>query len=208
MPPDPDQATVARPTGRPSVERAAEMSDAFIDATISLFGQHGMAFSMDQVAAVAGISKQAIYRRWPSKLDLLIHAIEWTIERANPALPAVLPEEPLAALRELAWRLFDDGWNNRYRVSVFIQVEALRNERLLERVGVWRAQHVAAIAEQVSAVIGKDKKTPTAIDLAQMLMDLIDSANELIALKILPSTQSREIFEQRWAAFMAILKAR
>lgn len=37
-------------------------------------GYNGL--TMDEVAAVAGVSKSTVYRRWPSKTDLLTHLID------------------------------------------------------------------------------------------------------------------------------------
>ena len=208
MPSAPSRPTAARSTGRPSLERAAEISDAIVGATINLFSEQGMEFSMDRVAALAGISKQAIYRRWPGKIDLLIHAIERGIEIENATLPAALPPDPLAALRELTWRRFNDGRNIRYRASIFLQAEAMRNERLHERALEWSTEHVALIARHVEVVIGGDGRKPTSHDLAQILLDLIDSAGAIIAVYGLPPALANEMFDQRWAAFTAILKNR
>src|SRR3954466_2689293 len=68
-----DQLT-ARPPGRPRSERAAR---AIIDATIDLLAEEsGVAgVSIEAVAARAGVGKTTIYRRWPSKDALIVHAL-------------------------------------------------------------------------------------------------------------------------------------
>lgn len=195
-------------TGRPSRERAAEISDLIVDATIALFSEHGMEFSMDQVAAAAGISKQAIYRRWPGKVDLLIHAVNRGIERENSALRAGHPAEPLAALRELAWRRFHHGGNQRHRFALFIQVEAMRDARLHQHLLEWHAQHMILIAHHVAAVTGDDGRDPAAADLAQILVDLLDGAGALSVWHDLSPAHRSSLFDQRWATFTAILERR
>jgi AcrR family transcriptional regulator len=62
-----------RPTGRP---RDPDLDDAILDATIALLAQEGFArMSIEQVAAHAGVGKPTIYRRWPSKVGLVIAAL-------------------------------------------------------------------------------------------------------------------------------------
>jgi AcrR family transcriptional regulator len=65
---------IERGPGRPREER---VSGAVLSAVLELVTEQGMAaVTMDAVAAHAGVSKPAIYRRWPAKHDLLIAAAE------------------------------------------------------------------------------------------------------------------------------------
>ncbi|MFF3312765.1 TetR/AcrR family transcriptional regulator [Streptomyces sp. NPDC002952] len=53
------------------------MTGAVLNAVVELVTEQGMgAVTMDAVAARAGVSKPAIYRRWPTKQDLVIAAAE------------------------------------------------------------------------------------------------------------------------------------
>ncbi|WP_233521628.1 TetR/AcrR family transcriptional regulator [Streptomyces triticagri] len=53
------------------------MTPAVLDAVVELIAERGMAgLTMDAVAQRAGVSKPAIYRRWPTKQDLVIAAAE------------------------------------------------------------------------------------------------------------------------------------
>ncbi|WP_326744204.1 TetR/AcrR family transcriptional regulator [Streptomyces sp. NBC_00121] len=64
----------ARGPGRPREERVTR---AVLDAVLALVAEQGMnALTMDAVAVRAEVSKPAIYRRWPTKQDLLIAAAE------------------------------------------------------------------------------------------------------------------------------------
>jgi AcrR family transcriptional regulator len=59
--------------GRPRDERAEK---AIIDATIALVGEVGFGnLTVDAVAARAGVGKATIYRRWSSKPELLLAAL-------------------------------------------------------------------------------------------------------------------------------------
>ncbi|MFF1569790.1 TetR/AcrR family transcriptional regulator [Streptomyces sp. NPDC058293] len=66
-----------RGPGRPREER---VSGAVLDAVVDLVTEQGIgAVTMDAVASRAGVSKPAIYRRWPTKQDLIIAAAETRI---------------------------------------------------------------------------------------------------------------------------------
>ncbi|MFD5517667.1 TetR/AcrR family transcriptional regulator [Streptomyces sp. NPDC127066] len=63
-----------RGPGRP---RQEHVTAAVLDAVVALVAESGMgALTMDAVAARAGVSKPAMYRRWPTKQDLVIAAVE------------------------------------------------------------------------------------------------------------------------------------
>lgn len=63
-----------RTPGRP---REARVTSATLNAVIELVTEQGVAaLTMDAVAARAGVSKPAIYRRWPSKQALIVAAAE------------------------------------------------------------------------------------------------------------------------------------
>lgn len=62
-----------KPMGRP---RDPDLDDVILDATIALLAKEGFArMSIEQVAAHAGVGKPTIYRRWPSKVELVIAAL-------------------------------------------------------------------------------------------------------------------------------------
>ncbi|MGW2346976.1 TetR/AcrR family transcriptional regulator [Streptomyces sp. NPDC001661] len=63
-----------RGPGRP---RQEHVTGAVLEAVVELVAQEGMgALTMDAVATRAGVSKPAMYRRWPTKQDLIIAAAE------------------------------------------------------------------------------------------------------------------------------------
>jgi AcrR family transcriptional regulator len=62
--------------GRP---RSAEADDAILDAALDHFCDFGYdGLSVERVAACAGVAKTTIYRRYPTKLDLVMAALERT----------------------------------------------------------------------------------------------------------------------------------
>jgi AcrR family transcriptional regulator len=77
--------------GRP---RSAEADDAILDAALDQFCEFGYdGLSVERVAARAGVAKTTIYRRYPSKLDLVMA----TLERAKEGTHA---PEGSGSLRE------------------------------------------------------------------------------------------------------------
>uniref|UniRef100_A0AAU2VHY5 TetR/AcrR family transcriptional regulator n=1 Tax=Streptomyces sp. NBC_00008 TaxID=2903610 RepID=A0AAU2VHY5_9ACTN len=71
---DEQARTARRGPGRPREERVTR---AVLDAVVELVTESGMsALTMDAVAARAGVSKPAMYRRWATKQDLVIAAAE------------------------------------------------------------------------------------------------------------------------------------
>ncbi|WP_131739712.1 TetR/AcrR family transcriptional regulator [Actinomadura roseirufa] len=80
-----------RRPGRPRSERAEK---AIVEATLDLLAaESGVAgVSIEAVAARAGVGKTTIYRRWPNKEALIVHALA--------AVKAPLPELSGASVRE------------------------------------------------------------------------------------------------------------
>jgi len=61
-----------RPRGRP---RSAMADEAIREAAVDLFAERGFeGFSVEDVADHAGVSKATVYRRYPSKVDLVVEA--------------------------------------------------------------------------------------------------------------------------------------
>ena len=61
-----------RPPGRP---RSAIADKAIREAAVDLFAERGFeGLSVEDVAARAGVSRATIYRRYPSKVDLIVEA--------------------------------------------------------------------------------------------------------------------------------------
>jgi AcrR family transcriptional regulator len=75
-PPDPP-SSVASTGGGPSAgrPRSDEAHTAILEATLELLAKVGFsALTVEGVASRAGVGKATIYRRWPSKLPLVVEA--------------------------------------------------------------------------------------------------------------------------------------
>jgi AcrR family transcriptional regulator len=78
------RAGTARADG-PRRRASEDVEDAIITATLELLDEAGFAnLTVEAVAARAGAAKTAVYRRWPSKVPLVVDALvrsqpEWSI---------------------------------------------------------------------------------------------------------------------------------
>lgn len=83
------------PRGRP---RSAEAEEAILRAALDILDDVGYgAFSIEAVAARAGVGRPTVYRRWPSKLELAVEAVA----RLAPPLQVAGTGDPRADLRHL-----------------------------------------------------------------------------------------------------------
>jgi AcrR family transcriptional regulator len=80
-------AVVARAPGRP---RDPEVDRAILEATIELLAEEGFGgLSIEAVAARAGVGKTTVYRRWPSKIPLVVDVLT----HLKSPLAAPIPED-------------------------------------------------------------------------------------------------------------------
>ena len=94
-----DSCAPARSCGRP---RDPAVDQAIIDSATELLATEGFeGMSIEAVAHRAGVGKPAIYRRWPSKRDLVIEILERVADRPE------MPEEGTVRQRLTA---FMEDW--------------------------------------------------------------------------------------------------
>lgn len=194
-----------RPTGRPSLARAAEIGDSIVTVTMDLLAEHGIDFSMDQVAATAGISKQAIYRRWPSKTDLVAHVIDRHLSLLLKYVQEDLPTDPMAALREVAWRIFEHDTKFAIRLMVFLQVEGLHNEPLRQRCLSWGELRRSVIRDHMAAACRHlDPRDVTR--LTDLLQDLLVGVRTRASWEGNERINPEKRFATCWDLFEALLQ--
>jgi AcrR family transcriptional regulator len=92
--PDPDEVVSTR-------RRGLDLETAILDATLDILAEGGMAaLTMEGVAAAAHTGKASVYRRWPSKEDLLVDAMEHALPPiADPPDTGSVRGDMLALLR-------------------------------------------------------------------------------------------------------------
>lgn len=99
-------ATEERRPGRP---RSAEADAAILDAAIDAFIEGGWeGLSIEGVAASAGVGKTTIYRRYPTRLDLVLAAAEKLAEDKGAAPDTGTLRGDLRALADAYLRMVDE----------------------------------------------------------------------------------------------------
>lgn len=200
--------------GRPSRQRVAQINSALVRATLQAFARQGGDFSVDEVARLADVSKQTIYRRWPTKRDLLIHVIESVIAQTGVfETPEAAGEaagdpvgDPLAALYAQAREFFDARRSFGGRVGTFLAAEAQMDDRLAERLVAWRARLNASLGRHLTRIkIAAGLPTDTVEDEIDCLIDLMSAG----ALKMHNRGASDEAltatFERRWRGYLRMI---
>jgi AcrR family transcriptional regulator len=62
--------------GRPGRPRSAACDQAIVDAALDVFADEGYdGFTIEAVAARAGVGKATVYRRYPGKAELIVRAV-------------------------------------------------------------------------------------------------------------------------------------
>ncbi len=96
--------------GRPRDQRAEQ---AILEAALALFGEGGLASTtFDGVAKRAGVSRSTLYRRWRTRDELLIAALQWVRARAESGVEdwAARPHaEVMSIFKKLTVRALTDA---------------------------------------------------------------------------------------------------
>jgi len=97
---DPRSGPAARPTRR----RGAELEAAIFEAVVAELDEVGYArLTIEGVAARSGAGKASIYRRWPTRAELVLRALHATVpQRVAPSDTGSLRGDLLALLGEMA----------------------------------------------------------------------------------------------------------
>ena len=72
----PRNAAVAREAGQRSRRTSSDVEEAILAATLEILDETGFEdLTIEAVAARSGAAKTAVYRRWPSKVPLVVEAL-------------------------------------------------------------------------------------------------------------------------------------
>src|SRR3954451_16367079 len=137
-----DVVVPRRGPGRP---RSAEADRAILAATVALLADAGFAaIPMERVASSAGVGKATVYRRWASKVDLVIDAIRTGMHDVEPPRSGSLRQD-LVTLMSLQINWLCDTETGRMVAGLSAEIqhnaelaEALRTNLVLPRRAVVR----------------------------------------------------------------------
>ena len=150
----PDSAGPAGPVaGELAPKRRGRRRDADVDRRIldvarAVYAERGWAgFNFDVVAHQARVSKDAIYRRYSSKTDLLLSTMARAAEEHVPVVPR---DDIRAYLIDTANRYFEECASRNGLNSLRIFVEAPQNPEILE---AFHRERAAPVIVQTRAAI-------------------------------------------------------
>jgi AcrR family transcriptional regulator len=163
---DNDPADTGAAPRRRGRRRDADVDRRILSVARAVYAERGWAgFNFDVIAHQARVSKDAIYRRYTSKIDLLLS----TMARAAAEHVPVVPQaDTRAYLIAAANRYLEDFVSGHGLNSLRIFVEAPQNPELLEAFHRERAAPVvvqtrAAIRAAIDAGLLPNVTSPTAV---------------------------------------------
>jgi AcrR family transcriptional regulator len=151
----------SRRAGRPR-EEATEQ--AITAAAREVLADKGVArMSMEHVAAKAGVAKSTLYRRWPSKVELAVHAVAATFDEIDIQDNGSLAADMRAGIGEAARLLRDPSTGGAYAALL---AESARDP---DGVGV---QVRESLSTRLHALVATSVER--AIDRGEIRRDMID----------------------------------
>jgi AcrR family transcriptional regulator len=156
--------SISRPRGRP---RSEPLHRAILDATAHLIGEGGYsALTIEKVAERAAVARQTVYRRWPTKLALVIDLLGQVSESAPLPDTGSVSSDLHALYRRYSKAIMTSGGP----IMPGLVAESLYNEELARIVRAYlmkrRAAAIALIERGVErGEIAPDVKPELLIDL-------------------------------------------
>jgi len=186
--------------GRPSKARVAEINETVIIEALKAYLELGIDFHVQDVATAAGVSKQAIYRRWPKKVDLLIDALEKGMEIFLSGFTVDLPEAPIDILRELMSRLFTGDRIMNTRIALNMYEHSLVEPKFSSNFEEWRRRSIEPVVQAVTRLHQACGLPPeTAPDKAQTLVDMFHGIGLRAALtRDMSEVDRAATFDRSW----------
>ncbi|OJU13766.1 MAG: hypothetical protein BGN86_15450 [Caulobacterales bacterium 68-7] len=180
MPARSTPARTAGRAGRPTAERAEAIDRAILAAGKDLFLSVGFSATlMEAVAAAAGVSKGALYARYPTK-DALLQAVVadrlavWSEEARAREGP--LPDEPRARLALLTWSLQRSLASDEIQAFTRILAQGADAGGQLMR-DVYEGGYMAGVRSLRDSILHAAKESPSpprdATRVAEMLMAMM-----------------------------------
>lgn len=103
------------PPRRPGRPREEATERAITVAARAVLAEKGVArMSMELVAAHAGVAKSTLYRRWPSKVELAVHAVAVAFDEVDVGDHGSLAADMRAGIEEAARLLRDPSTGGAY----------------------------------------------------------------------------------------------
>lgn len=192
--------SVQRRAGRPSRQEALAIETLILDGTINAMRDARYAtMSIDALAQDIGVTKQTIYRRFPSKDALIDAAIRHRMDQlyAVAREAADMAVEPIEAVRTFARHLFDMMLQpDNVGLAIFIDHASLTDAAFARRREGWHVRLMAPMRQAIATAQRQALLDDSDIDaMTNMLFDLIHGP----ALRMRYNAESRDVLEGRSA---------
>ena len=79
----------------------SENSDKILEATIKVFNQKGLKFTMDDIATELGMSKKTIYATFRDKESMFLGMVDYCFDRIKIQKQLVLEDETLSTVEKI-----------------------------------------------------------------------------------------------------------
>lgn len=167
-----DHPAANRRPGRP---RDAATEQAITRAARELLAEQGVGgLTMEQVAARAGVAKTTVYRRWPSKVELAVHAVAATFDTIDAGDRGSLAADMRAGIDEAARLLREPSTGGAYAALL---AESARDPEGVGRAvrGSLSTRLHALVSQAVERAIGRGEIRPDMVDV-DLLADVVVGA--------------------------------
>lgn len=134
---------------RQSRRRGETLLRAIYEATIGELNDVGYArLTMEQVACRSGTSKASLYRRWPSRIDLVVDAVHALVPEPQPPDAGSVRDDLYGYLRRIADRWAGPAGEAKRGVMIDTLTDPTLMQSVRERLAGSRPQTVAAILQR------------------------------------------------------------
>jgi AcrR family transcriptional regulator len=149
--------TADAPRPSPGRPRDTELDDRVIEAALQVYARHGWAgFNFDAVARAAGCGRPSLYRRWRSKKELMLAALQAFDSRLDIKDEGSVRDQ-LAAVAE---QLFIGFLSTRGLAGVRMAVDGIEDAELWQEWDAIRRTRIRAAREIVKRGVERGELNP------------------------------------------------
>jgi AcrR family transcriptional regulator len=157
---------------RPGRPREEATEQAITLAARQVLADRGVArMSMEHVAAQAGVAKSTLYRRWPSKVELAVHAVAAAFDEIEVGDHGSLAADMRAGVDEAARLLRDPSTGGAYAALLAESARDPEGVGVAVRGSLSTRLH-ALVATSVERAIGRGEIKPEMVDV-DLLADVV-----------------------------------
>jgi AcrR family transcriptional regulator len=157
---------------RPGRPREEATEQAITLAARQVLADRGVArMSMEHVAAQAGVAKSTLYRRWPSKVELAVHAVAAVFDEIEDEDHGSLAADMRAGVDEAARLLRDPSTGGAYAALLAESARDPKGVGVAVRGSLSTRLH-ALVASSVERAIARGEIRPEMVDV-DLLADIV-----------------------------------